>query len=89
MISRVSSEVSRSAEIHDMSLRDGVMRMRRLADGLSLSPGESLSLQPGGMHVMLFGLEQALQVGHSLRLSFFTADGVEHSVIAEVREPRH
>lgn len=86
LISSVSSDVSRSAELHEMSMRDGVMRMRHLDSGLSLKAGETVKLAPGGMHLMLFGLQQPLRAGDTVLLHFRISDGHEISVAAPVRE---
>jgi len=53
------------AELHETSLEDGVMRMRRL-EALTLAPGETLALRPGGVHVMLLELERAPRGGETL-----------------------
>lgn len=82
----VGSEVSDAAELHEMQTRDGVMRMRHLKDGLRLEPGQSAALEPGGTHVMLFGLRQPLREGERVLLHFKVSDGREIPVYAQVRE---
>lgn len=39
-------------EVHQMTMVDNAMRMRPLAHGLEIKPGETATLQPGGYHVM-------------------------------------
>jgi periplasmic copper chaperone A len=39
-------------EVHEMSMTDGVMRMRPLPAGLEIKPGETVVLQPGAFHLM-------------------------------------
>ena len=59
------SDVSKRFEIHEMSMTNGVMRMRPVADGLEIKPGQTIEFKPGGYHVMLMGLRQQLvQGGH-------------------------
>jgi copper(I)-binding protein len=41
-------------EIHEMTMDGGMMRMRRLAEGLPLPAGRTASLTPAGVHLMLF-----------------------------------
>jgi copper(I)-binding protein len=48
-----SSPQARSIEIHEMTMTDGVMRMRPLAGGLAIPPGGTAWLRPGGTHLML------------------------------------
>ena len=43
-------------EIHEMAVRDGVMRMRELDDGILIEPGETVDLEPGGFHFMFVEL---------------------------------
>lgn len=49
--------------IHDMSMDGGVMKMRPLESGLAIKPGQKVTLQPGGLHLMLMGLKQPLTEG--------------------------
>jgi copper(I)-binding protein len=84
----VSSPVAGSAEIHWMKMEDGTMRMRSI-DALDLPAGQVVELAPGGYHVMLFGLKQALAAGDriAITLDFETATGqkMQMPVSAEVR----
>lgn len=45
-------------EVHEMSVADGVMTMRQLADGLTIGPGETVVLKPGGLHLMFQALTE-------------------------------
>ena len=47
-------------EIHETIEQDGMMRMRPVA-GLDLDPGETVSLEPGGKHLMLFDFDPNLE----------------------------
>lgn len=55
------------AEIHEMSMTDGVMKMRPLADGLTIKPGETVELKPGGFHMMFMDIKQPLKQGDTLK----------------------
>jgi copper(I)-binding protein len=72
------------AELHQMSMDGGVMRMR-VVDGVEVKPGGRLTLQPGGYHVMLMDLKRPLQAGDSfpLTLGFEKAGSIEVSVVVE------
>lgn len=78
--------VARRVEIHRTREVDGLMRMEKL-EGLTISPGEDISLKPGGTHLMLFDIEGVLVPGdnHSLCLEFEARQSV--CVEAEVRKP--
>lgn len=66
-------------ELHDMTMTDGVMRMRRIDNGIEIKPGATVRLQPGGQHVMFMDLKQPLKMGERLKgtLVFEKAGAVE------------
>ncbi|HEV2558882.1 MAG TPA: copper chaperone PCu(A)C [Microvirga sp.] len=67
-------------EVHEMSVgADNVMRMRPLAAGLEIKPGETVELKPGGYHAMMLDLQRPLKAGESLAgtLRFEKAGTVE------------
>jgi copper(I)-binding protein len=47
---------AKSVEIHTHSHQDGVMRMRQL-HSLEIKSGHAVSLEPGGLHLMIFGIK--------------------------------
>ncbi len=54
-------------EVHEMSMTNGVMKMRPLSDGLVLKPGETVELKPGGYHMMFMDIKQPLKAGETLK----------------------
>jgi len=52
-----SSNFSGAAEIHEMKMVDGVMKMRSLEKGIELPPGQTVELKPGGYHLMFIDLK--------------------------------
>ena len=76
-----SSAVAGRVEIHVHEPSGGMMAMRRL-DGLDLPPGERVRFAPGGLHLMLIGLEEPLEKGgrFTLRLTFASAPPIEIEV---------
>jgi hypothetical protein len=54
-------------EIHEMSMTDGVMKMRPLVDGLTVRPGETAEFKPGGFHLMFMDIKQPLKQGDALK----------------------
>ena len=58
----VSTPVAETAELHETIDDHGIMRMRG-APGLALPPNGTVTLKPGGLHIMLFGLKRALARG--------------------------
>ena len=71
--------VASSFEIHEMSMDGGIMKMRMLKDGLEIKPGETVTLKPGGYHVMLMGLKDQLKQGDTFKstLEFAKAGKVD------------
>jgi periplasmic copper chaperone A len=61
------SDVSDRVEVHEMSMSDGVMKMRPLPNGLEIKPGETVELKSGGYHLMFMDLKQPLKQGDTLK----------------------
>jgi copper(I)-binding protein len=80
----VSSPVAKKAELHTMEMAGMVMKMRPLAD-LDIPAGQSVTLKPGGEHIMLMGLNGPLREGQSfpLTLTFEKAGAREVTVAVE------
>lgn len=53
-------------EIHTMSTENGVMKMAPVEGGLTIAPGESVALKPGGLHLMFLDLTDGLRAGESV-----------------------
>src|SRR6266581_8429634 len=58
-----SADVSDKIQVHEMSMNNGVMTMRPLDKGLSIEPGKTVKLAPGGYHLMLMDLKNQLKQG--------------------------
>lgn len=52
-----------TVEVHEMSMSGGVMKMRKLEDGLAIPAHGSVTLAPSGYHLMFTGLKQPLVKG--------------------------
>jgi copper(I)-binding protein len=74
-----STAISGRLEIHEMSMSGGVMKMRPLAQGIEIKPGQTVTLKPGGIHMMFVGLKHALAQGEHFKatLQFEKAGSVE------------
>jgi periplasmic copper chaperone A len=66
-------------EIHTMSMKGGVMRMRPLPGGLDIPARSVATLAPGGNHLMLIGLKAPLKQGERVpaTLRFAKAGSVQ------------
>jgi copper(I)-binding protein len=76
--------VAGAVELHMHEKDGGVMRMRRIPH-IHLPPNEQVTLQPGGLHVMLFDLQRPLVPGDEVPLTLIFADDSTKAVTAEVR----
>ena len=81
-----SSPAAGTVQVHDMKMDGNVMRMRELDGPLEIKPGETVTLAPGGMHLMMMGLKAPLKQGERVPLTLvFEKAGkidVELSVVA-------
>lgn len=85
VIDKVASDDFGAIEIHEMSMQDGVMRMRRLPT-LRVPAHGRVELKPGGLHLMMFRPQRALPAGSEIELRLRAAND-EITVSIEVREP--
>ncbi len=58
-----AGDVAGKIEVHEMAMNNGVMTMRPLDNGLTIEPGKTVKLAPGGYHLMMFDLKGALKQG--------------------------
>jgi copper(I)-binding protein len=80
----VKSPVAAVAELHETRKADGVTRMRKQAN-LALAPNAEVQFAPGGRHIMLIGVKQALKPGDKVPLTLTFRRAGRISVQAEVR----
>jgi periplasmic copper chaperone A len=66
-VSCVSSDASAECQIHTMTMENGVMKMRPVEGGLEILPGQTVTLKPGGLHMMLIDLKHPLEAGGSVK----------------------
>ena len=76
-----SSPVAASAEVHEMKMDGGMMKMRAV-DKVPIPAGKPVELKPGGYHVMLVDLVAPLKDGDTvpLKLTFEDKSGKKESV---------
>ena len=58
-----SADVADKVQVHEMTMNNGVMTMRPLDQGLTIEPGKTVKLAPGGYHLMLLDLKSPLKRG--------------------------
>jgi len=74
-----STEVAGKFEIHEMSMDNGVMKMRPMAGGVEIKPGQTVEFKPGSYHLMFVGINKPLEQGKPVKgtLEFEKAGKVE------------
>ena len=78
-VTGLSTPMAGTAQLHGHLMEGGLMKMRRV-DSLALKPGESVTLKPGGHHIMLMDLQAPLlaETHFPLTITF------EHALPVEV-----
>lgn len=79
-----SAEPAGRVEIHHSTEVDGYMRMQPV-EALSIAPGESVQLAPGGVHLMLLDLARMPAEGETVELCLVLESGQETCTQAPVR----
>ena len=89
----VSAEIAGRAEIHEMAVTDGVMRMRPLPHGIEIASGMNARMEPGGLHIMFVDLKRPLEKGERFKatLNFEQAGSVDVEFVVEAMggAPQH
>ncbi len=81
-----ASEAAEAVELHEMVMAEGdVMQMRPVEGGIAVPAGGAAVLKPGGLHIMMIGLTQALDDGGTLDLTLTFENAGEMVVTAPVR----
>lgn len=82
----VPSDIADHAEVHEVVMdADGAMMMQQ-TEKVELPAGETVSLQPGGYHVMLIELVDALEIGQTFDVTLEFESGATKTVSVEVTE---
>ena len=81
-----SSEISDTLELHNHIMKGEVMKMVQ-QEQVRIPAGESVSFEPGGLHVMVFGLKAPLSEKQKVTINLLTQDGASHSFEATAKMP--
>jgi len=86
-----SSKISARIEIHEHSMSNGMMSMRQL-DSIVINSKEAAILQPSGLHLMIFDIEEPLKHGDliTLTLHFSSQPNVEIQLpVQSIKRKQH
>ena len=81
-----TTDMSAKAELHERVQKDGTMVMQETSDGFTLAAGETLELKPGGLHVMVMGLQEDVLAGEKHEVTLTLEDGTEVSFEAIAKD---
>jgi copper(I)-binding protein len=68
-----STDISKRFEVHQMTMENGVMKMRPVTGGLEIKPGQTVTLDPNGYHVMFVNLKKQLMQGEHFKATLVFA----------------
>jgi copper(I)-binding protein len=71
----VETKAATQVQMHQTSMSNGIMSMKRLDTGLALGPGQTVTFAPGGYHLMLIGLTSASKAGDKLAATLVFSSG--------------
>ncbi|XVN42071.1 MAG: copper chaperone PCu(A)C [Candidatus Rickettsia vulgarisii] len=81
----VSSDIANNVELHSSYVDEkGTSKMAKV-DKLVIPSKGSITLKPGGMHVMLLGLKDKLEIGKKFDLFLYFDNNTKQKVTAEVK----
>jgi copper(I)-binding protein len=85
-ITGVSTAAADAAELHETMVHDGVAHMMPHAD-LAIAAGATLTMAPGGMHLMLVGMRHAVVEGDTVAVVLRLTRGAGAADSLPVRLP--
>ena len=62
----VESPAAGRVELHEMTMQNDVMKMRKLDDGIVIPAGETVELKSGGLHLMFMDVKKPFAEGDSV-----------------------
>ncbi len=86
VLKSVTSKVVETVELHSMEHVDGVMKMRQVSE-IKIPANGQVELKPGGLHLMLFGIQNPLAKGDVIELNLRFEDGRQSIVQAQIKDP--
>ncbi|MCU7959455.1 MAG: copper chaperone PCu(A)C [gamma proteobacterium symbiont of Bathyaustriella thionipta] len=83
-ITRISSPAFKSIELHETIMQDGMAKMREVSE-LRIPAGQTVVLEPGGKHMMLFNPVKPLKAGDTVTFQLSGSDDQRVEFSASVK----
>jgi periplasmic copper chaperone A len=74
-------------ELHRSTSDGSGMHQMEPVDSIAIPAGATVKLEPGGLHLMIFGLAEPLEVGDEVLVTLTFAEMSPQAVLADVRSP--
>jgi copper(I)-binding protein len=84
-LTSITADFAGIVQIHQTVVENDIAHMQHIENGMRIGAGETLNLQPGGYHVMMMNVQQALNEGDKVSLGLTFDNGETMTVEAEVR----
>ncbi|WP_374788346.1 DUF1775 domain-containing protein [Pseudochrobactrum asaccharolyticum] len=62
------TDAAGKVEIHEMSMKDNIMKMRKLSEPLTIPAGQTVTLAPTGFHIMFMDLAKPFKEGETVNV---------------------
>lgn len=81
-----ASDVAEAVELHEMKMEGDMMKMSPIEGGIDIPAGETVTLAPGGLHVMFMGLGQPFEQGACVEVTLTFEQAGELPVVLSVSD---
>ncbi len=81
---QAKSNAAKKVELHTHVHDNGVMKMRQIP-AIKVPADGQAHLKPGGLHIMLIGLQDGIQAGQTIEMTLIFKDGSEKSISMPVK----
>jgi hypothetical protein len=74
-LTNITGDVANAIEIHEHVMKNGLMKMQAVKEGIRLTANQGLSFKPGGYHIMLMNLKKMIKEGDKITLTLHFTSG--------------
>ncbi len=83
---KATSDAASTVELHEMVMEGGAMKMRPKDGGFVVPAQGSITLDPGGLHIMLIGLTRDIRAGDTVNVELEFSNGATVAATAVGRD---
>ena len=84
---KAKGKISGRIELHEHTMKDGLMKMQQVSEGIVIEANSETVLKPGGYHIMIMDLTSAVEEGSVIDLTLVFDNGTEHIIQATATKP--